>query len=91
MSGPPSRCAQPRQRLRSPRGPYLDGGRHLPVNAAAYSGDPQVDQLLGDCAVKAWAVVLVSGRTSHRGHRAEADRGDQLGLLAVNYANRYVV
>jgi hypothetical protein len=91
MSGPPSRCAQLRQRLQSPPGPYLDGGRHLPVNAAAYSGDSQTDQLLGDCAVKAWAVVSMSGRTSHGGRRANADRGDQLGLFAVNYSNRYAV
>jgi hypothetical protein len=91
MSGPPSRYAQLRQRLQSPRGPYLDGGRHLPVNAAAYAGDPQIDQLLGDCAVKAWAVVSMSGRSSQGGHGASADRGHQPGLFAVNYTNRYAV
>jgi hypothetical protein len=74
VSGPPPQCAQLRQRPRPPGGPYLDSGSHLAVNAPAFSCTRHVEQLLGACAVKAWAVVLMSGRT---GHRAIADHGDQ--------------
>jgi hypothetical protein len=88
VSGSPLQCAQLHQRIRPLRGPCPDGGRHLPVNAPAYGGDPGVDQLLGDCAVKAWQ--LVSGA----GHRSQSNRGARLiscGPLAINYKNRYVV
>ena len=89
MSGPPPRCARLCPRLRPPRGPCLDGGRYLPVNTPAFICDPHVEQLLGDCAGKARAVVLRNRRT---GQRAIADRGNQwCGLLAVKGANRYGV
>jgi hypothetical protein len=75
MSGPPPRCARPRQRLRPPRGAHLDSGWHLPVNAPASICDPHVEQVLGDCVGKASAVVLRSRCT---GQRASADPGNRL-------------
>jgi hypothetical protein len=74
MSGPPPRCVRLCPRLRPPRGPYLDAGGHLPVNAPAFICDPHVEQLLGDCAGRASAVVLRSRRTRQR---AIADPGNQ--------------
>jgi hypothetical protein len=61
VSGSPLQCAQLHQRIGPLRGPCLDGGRHLPVNAPAYGGDPGHDQLLGDGAVKAWQLVSGAG------------------------------
>jgi hypothetical protein len=74
VSGASPQCAQLRRRLRPPRGPHLDGVKHLRVNAPAYRRNLHVDQPLSDGAVKARAVVLMSGRT---GHRAIADRSDE--------------
>lgn len=88
MSGPPPRCVRLRQRLRRPRSPYLDGGRHLPVDSPAFTCDPRVEQVLGNCAGKASVVSLRSRRT---GQRAIASQVNGCRMLAVNDDNRYGV
>ena len=74
MSGPPSRCARLRQRLRPARVSHLDGDRHLLLNTPALSCDLYVEQLLGDCAEAARAVL---SRSRDTGRTAIADRGNQ--------------
>jgi hypothetical protein len=83
-SGPLPRFIRPRRRRR----PYPDGARHSPVDTPPFSCTLHVEQLLSDCAVNAWAVVLMRGPTGHIASRTAATSGR---LLAVNYANRYVV